>query len=405
MVRLLADRNARLYLLGQTLSTLGDNALWLAVAVWVKTVTGSNSAAALVFFAFALPQIIAPIWGFIVDRTYRRRLLVVVNLASAAVVLLLTFGHGDGDQLWLIYLVMFLYGVGASLISAAQTALMPQMLPDELLPQMNGALRTVQEGIRLIAPLLGAGAFAALGMTPIVVVDALTFLLAALLTGLIRLDEAELERGGQNFWSNATAGMRHIMHITALRQVVFSTAVALLSIGFAEAIIFPVVEHGLDRPAAFIGVLVAVQGAGALLGGTTAATMMKRLGEPRAVGLGMAAFAVGVALLIPPSLPVVVVGMAVLGLGVPWLVVGLMTLVQRRTPVAVLGRVATAVEMLVGTPQVISIAIGAALVAIVDYRILIGIIVAVVAACSAYILTRSVSDVPEPAGSDRLMPG
>jgi MFS family permease len=400
MVSLLADRNTRLYLLAQTLSVLGDNALWLAVAVWVKSETGSNSAAALVFFTFALPQIIAPVWGFVVDRIYRRRMLVVVNLASAAVVLLLTVDRGNGEHLWLIYLVMFLYGVGSSLISAAQTALMPQMVTDDLLPNMNGALRTVQEGARLIAPLLGAGAFTAFGMTPIVVADALTFFFAAVLTGLIRLDEAEPESGDLDFWSDATAGVRHIASITVLRQVVFSTAVALLSIGFAEAIIFPVVEHGLDRPPTFIGVLVSVQGVGAVLGGITATIAVKRFGEPRTTGFGMAAFAIGTGLLIPPCLPVVVVGMAVLGFGVPWLVVGLMTLVQRRTPISVLGRVATAVEMIVGIPQVISIAVGAALVAVVDYRILIGTIVTVVSACSAYVLTRSETDDPEPVESE-----
>ncbi|MDQ1304337.1 MAG: hypothetical protein QG671_164, partial [Actinomycetota bacterium] len=98
-------------------------------------------------------------------------------------------------------------------------------------------------------------------------------------------------------------------------------------------------------------------------------------------------------------LPVVVIGMAVLGFGVPWLVVGLMTLVQRRTPIAVLGRVATAVEMIVGVPQVISIAVGAALVTVIDYRILIGTIATVVAACSAYVLTRSATDTPGPAST------
>ncbi|MDQ1293995.1 MAG: transporter [Actinomycetota bacterium] len=254
---------------------------------------------------------------------------------------------------------------------------MPQMVPDDLLPNMNGALRTVQEGTRLIAPLLGAGAFTAFGMTPIVVADALTFSFAAVLTGMIRLDEAKPERGDLDFWSDATTGVRHIAGVTVLRQVVFSTAVALLSIGFAEAIIFPVVEHGLDRPPMFIGVLVSVQGVGAVLGGITATMAVKRFGEPRTTGFGMAAFAIGTGLLIPPCLPVVVIGMAVLGFGVPWLVVGLMTLVQRRTPIAVLGRVATAVEMLVGVPQVISIAVGAALVTVIDYRILIGTIATV----------------------------
>jgi hypothetical protein len=45
--RLLAHRDARFYIAGQALSTVGDSALWLAMGIWVKILTGSNSAAAV----------------------------------------------------------------------------------------------------------------------------------------------------------------------------------------------------------------------------------------------------------------------------------------------------------------------------------------------------------------------
>ncbi len=49
MRRLLAHRNARLYLSGQVMSLFGDSALWLAMAIWIKILTGSSSAAGLSF--------------------------------------------------------------------------------------------------------------------------------------------------------------------------------------------------------------------------------------------------------------------------------------------------------------------------------------------------------------------
>ena len=54
MRQLLAHRNARLYLSGQVMSLLGDGALWLAMGIWIKVLTGSSSAAGLSFFALAL---------------------------------------------------------------------------------------------------------------------------------------------------------------------------------------------------------------------------------------------------------------------------------------------------------------------------------------------------------------
>jgi hypothetical protein len=59
--RLLAHGDARIYLAGQILSVLGDNALWLAMGIWVKQRTGSNSAAGLVFFAFICGTCLAPL--------------------------------------------------------------------------------------------------------------------------------------------------------------------------------------------------------------------------------------------------------------------------------------------------------------------------------------------------------
>jgi MFS family permease len=103
--RLLAVRDARVFLAGQAVSSLGDSALWLAVAVWVKGLTGSSGAAGLVFFFFSAPMLFAPISGLLVDRVRRRRLLIATNAFTGCAVLLLLLVDGAG-QLWLIYVVM-----------------------------------------------------------------------------------------------------------------------------------------------------------------------------------------------------------------------------------------------------------------------------------------------------------
>ena len=159
MRKLLKNRNARRYLLGQSFSLFGDTAMFLALGIWVKVLTGSNGDAGLVFFAITAAALFSPIAGLVVDRLPRRPLLIWSNLASAAVVLLLLLVHGRG-QLWLIYLVAFAYGLDYTFLSAGQSALLKLMLPDELLGDARGMLSTVREGLRLFGPLSGAGLFA-----------------------------------------------------------------------------------------------------------------------------------------------------------------------------------------------------------------------------------------------------
>ena len=168
MRRLLAHRDARIYLAGQSLSTLGDSALWLAMGIWVKLLTGSSSAAGLVFFAFICGACLGPLTGVITDRVRRRPLLITANLGTGALVCLLLL-VGGRSGVWLIYLVMFGYGVSYSLLSSAQSALLPAMVPADLLGAANSALQTLAQGLRLITPLLGAGLLAWLGPVPVII--------------------------------------------------------------------------------------------------------------------------------------------------------------------------------------------------------------------------------------------
>jgi hypothetical protein len=102
----------------------------------------------------------------------------------------------------------------------------------------------------------------------------------------------------------------------------------------------------------------------------------------------MAGFAIGDLTFVTSSLPLIALGIAVAGFGVSWLIVGLMTAVQVRTPLRLQGRVSSAADVFISTPQTISIAVGAALIALVDYRVLVLVEAGAVALCGLYLLTR-----------------
>jgi hypothetical protein len=65
-----------------------------------------------------------------------------------------------------------------------------------------------------------------------------------------------------------------------------------------------------------------------------------------------------------------------------------MTAVQVRTPLRLQGRVSSAADVIISTPQTASIAVGAALIAVVDYRLLVVVESVAVAICAAYLLSR-----------------
>ena len=95
MRRLLAVRDARLLLTGETFSMFGDRAMFLVLGIWAKTLTQSNAAAGLVFFAFvASLSLAAPLGGLVVDRVRRRHAMIATDCTVGAGVLLLLLVHG-----------------------------------------------------------------------------------------------------------------------------------------------------------------------------------------------------------------------------------------------------------------------------------------------------------------------
>src|SRR5579862_8567501 len=174
-----------------------------------------------------------------------------------------------------------------------------------------------------------------------------------------------------------------------LRELTIGLCTALAVIGFCETLVFAIVIDGLHRHTAFVGVLDTFQGVGAIAGGVTAAALMRAIGDIHVAGLGLAAFGVACFGFLVPSLGGVLPSMVVFGAGVAWLVVACSTAFQLRSPQVMQGRVAAASNMLFSVPQTTSIALGAALITIIDYRIEIVIMAVVTLMAAAYLLTRS----------------
>jgi MFS family permease len=378
MRRLFALRDARVFLAGQAVSAFGDSALWLAMGIWVKSLTGSSGAAGLTFFFFSAPTLLAPVSGLLIDRVSRRRLLIAVNAITGCAVLALLLVHGAG-QVWLIYLVMVVYGLSYSTLGAAQSALLASLVPGDLLADANGALRTIQATLSLVAPLTGAGLFALVGAHPLVLLDAATFAVPVLCALSLRLVEAPAPPRRRRWRTELSAGVRHIAASPPLRQVTAAAVVAVLGFGFSETTIFAVVGQGLHRAAAFVGVMVTLQGVGALVGGLSAAPLLRRIGERWLIATGLLVMCVGALLEIPPSVASIVPGVLLFGLSLPWVIVSLTTLVQRSTPSELQGRAYAAADAVITTPQTISIAAGAALIGVVGYQMLL----VAMAACTA----------------------
>ncbi|MEU3405991.1 MFS transporter [Streptomyces sp. NPDC006670] len=367
--RVLRDRNARLYLGGVVVSGFGDSAMSLAAGIWVKTLTGSDSLAALVGFCFWLPTLAGPVIGTAADRVPRRRLLVAANLALAAVMTAPLAVRTPADA-WVLFAVLTLVGAGTVLTEAAETALVATAVPEALRGDFNGLVFTAIEGMKLLAPPAGAALFTRLGGPAVAVLDAVTFVLAALAFRFVRVPDSPPATRAKRAWSTETAeGARYLWRHAVLRPLVVTGGTAMALSGLSSTATFAMLDTGLHRTPAYAGVLTALQGLGSVVGGLAAGASMRRVSERAFAAAGLAIFALGVLARASPWLPAVLGGSLAIGLGLPCALIAAMTAVQRETPGELLGRVAATAGTLMFAPTGLALLIGTGMVAGLDYRV------------------------------------
>ncbi|GAB3858681.1 hypothetical protein GCM10029963_58740 [Micromonospora andamanensis] len=83
MRTVLSRPDFRLLFGGLLASMTAESVLLLALAVWVKDLTGSDGLAGATIFVLLVPRTLAPLVGWFVDRYPRRPFFVVTNLATA----------------------------------------------------------------------------------------------------------------------------------------------------------------------------------------------------------------------------------------------------------------------------------------------------------------------------------
>ena len=142
--------------------------------------------------------------------------------------------HDRGDM-WLLYLVTVLYGLGGDVFAAARSAMLKAMLPDELLGEANGALPVDP---RRPAPRRAARRRRHLRRVRRRTPSRSSMRRASSLSAatLVALPFAEPPTAPKehHFLREISAGITHIARTRVLRQLTIGVAAALLVVGFSE---------------------------------------------------------------------------------------------------------------------------------------------------------------------------
>jgi MFS family permease len=388
MIATLRNGNYTRLWLGGLISLIGDWALNVGVPIYIFLLTGSVLALSITLLAASLPPVLfGSLAGVFVDRWDHKRTMVVTNVLLALGLLPLLLVR-SADLVWIVYLVAFVEGTIEQFFVPAQSALLPRLVTEERLVSANSLISVSSNLARLIGPALGGLIAARLGLNGIVLIDAASFLLAALLIAGIAsprtvpltatASEAPIEqekRGIAHVWREWVAGLRVIAGERTL--AVLLTLFAIMSLGEGVfGVLYPVyVYQALRGGAQEIGTLMSAQAVGGLIGGLLVGWAGARMMSRWAIGVCAALFGlIDLAIFNAPTLAPFGESLAGTQIGVPvfWIIVGLFvavgipgigamtgmqSLLQARAPDAYRGRVFGALGAVMGLLRLIGVVI------------------------------------------------
>jgi MFS family permease len=188
----LAVRNYRLYFVGQLVSNIGTWCQAVAQGWLVYTLTGSGTAIGVVTALQFLPTLLGGLWaGVVADRFDRRRILLCTQAAMAvAAGALAVLTIAGVVQVWEIYLLALLSGVGTALDTPARQAFVTELVAPDNLANAIALNSAMFNASRVVGPGIAGLLIAVVGTGWCFGVNAVSF--AAVIAGLLAMRRGEL---------------------------------------------------------------------------------------------------------------------------------------------------------------------------------------------------------------------
>jgi MFS family permease len=333
---------------GNAISSTGDGAFTAALPLLAVTITRDPRLVSVVTAATFLPWMVLSLpGGAIVDRYDRATLMWRSQAVQAAVVTAVAIAIASGqDSIAILSVAGLLLGCAEVIFSNAAQAVLPALVPPELLPRANGSQQvSLTIGESFLGPPVGSLLFAAAAALPFGL-DAVSFAGSAALVATLPRSPRSREKHPP-IRAQIAEGLRWLARHRLLRVVAVLLGVYNFANQMGQAVLVLLATVTLHVDTRGYGFLLAASAVGSVAGGLLSPALTRRLGMlPSLVVGGAINAAVFVGIGLAPDAVVVAVMLAGQGFTVTMWNVVTVSLRQQVVPAALLGRVNSVYRML-----------------------------------------------------------
>lgn len=285
MLKVLSNRVYRHLFLAQVIALVGTGLLTVALGLLAYDLAGAEAGAVL-GTALAIKMIayigVAPVAAAFAEHVPRRAILVVLDLVRAGIALALPFV----DQIWQVYLLIFLLQSASAAFTPTFQATIPDVLPDE--KDYTKALslsRLAYDMESVISPMLAAALLTMISFHNLFAGTVVGFLASAALVVSVTLPSPKpiVRRG---IYDRTTRGLRIYLATPRLRgllalNLVIASASAMVIV---NTVVLVQARFGLNQQATAWA--LAAFGAGSMLAALVLPRLLDRLSDRNAMLAG-----------------------------------------------------------------------------------------------------------------------
>ncbi|MBU3131959.1 MFS transporter [Clostridium gasigenes] len=185
------NKNFIIIVIGQIISLFGNAIQRFSMALYLLEFTGSTAAFANILAISTIPYILfAPIAGRLSDKVNRKKIMIYLDLFCSILIggyaFILLRGR---DSELIVASVMFMLSVCYTLYGPAVVSSIPQIVDEDKLTSANGIINQVSSIVNFLAPILAGVLYGLVGIKLIVIINAVSFLLAAIIELLLDIPD------------------------------------------------------------------------------------------------------------------------------------------------------------------------------------------------------------------------
>lgn len=181
------DKNAILFYLGSLISIFGTAIYTFAISLYTLKITGSSISFSTTLILSILPIIILnPIVGVIADKFNKKKLVVTANLLNGVFLFIVyLISNWKGLSTGIIYLSTFVVTSINIIFDVSIDSAIPNIVSKEKIVNINAGNRIIDSISSVLGPVFGGIAFAIFNIESFILINAISFLVSAILDTLI----------------------------------------------------------------------------------------------------------------------------------------------------------------------------------------------------------------------------